>query len=166
MSASQNLPDGLPFFAPVTSLAVSPAWFEDIGRLAAAHRTLPILLHHQGLVRAVDGIDSADLRGLVALAEHPNVGVKVSGFYYGSRDKAEYPYEDQIQVFERIYRAFGARRLTWGSDYPVSPWVACTYAQTLDVVRRHCPFVSEADLALILGDTAAGLLETRRLPAG
>ena len=109
---------------------------------------------------------SADLRGLVALAEHPNVGVKVSGFYYGSRDKAEYPYAEQTAVFERIYRAFGARRLTWGSDFPVSPWVACTYAQTLDVVRLHCPFVSAADLALILGDTMAGLLETRRPLAG
>jgi predicted TIM-barrel fold metal-dependent hydrolase len=150
----------------IASLAVGPAWFEDVGRLAAAHPTLPILLHHQGMVRAVDGLDSADLRGLLALAPHRNVGVKVSGFYYGSRDKAEYPYPEQVEVFERIYGAFGARRLTWGSDFPVSPWVACTYAQTLDVVRRHCPFVSEADLALIMGDTMAGLLETRRPLAG
>ena len=146
----------------IASLAVGPAWFEDIGRLAAAHPTLPILLHHQGMVRAVDGLDSPDLAGLLALAAHRNVGVKVSGFYYGSRDKAEYPYPEQAAVFERIYRAFGARRLTWGSDFPVSPWVACTYPQTLDVVRRHCPFVSEEDLGLIMGDTMAALLETRR----
>jgi predicted TIM-barrel fold metal-dependent hydrolase len=146
----------------IASLAVGSAWFEDIGRLAAAHPTLPILLHHQGMVRAVDGLDSPDLAGLLALAAHRNVGVKVSGFYYGSRDKAEYPYPEQAAVFERIYRAFGARRLTWGSDFPVSPWVACTYPQTLDVVRRHCPFVSEEDLGLIMGDTMAALLETRR----
>ena len=103
------------------------------------------------------------------LAAFPNIGVKVSGFYYGSAHWPEYPYPDQVAIFERIYRAFGANRLTWGSDYPVSPWVACTYAQTLEVVRRHCPFVSEADLPQILGDTMWSLLQTRRplaAPAG
>ena len=83
--------------------------------------TLPILLHHQGMVRAVDGLDSPDAREASSRSPLiPNVGVKASGFYYGSRDKAEYPYPEQTAVFERIYRAFGARRLTWGSDFPVS----------------------------------------------
>jgi L-fuconolactonase len=146
----------------IASLAVNSAWFEDIATMAAANPTLPIILHHQALIRAVDGLDGADLKALEKLAAQPNVNVKVSGFYYGSQDKAEYPYPEQVAVFERIYRAFGARRLTWGSDYPVSPWVACTYAQTLDVVRKHCPFVSAADLPWIMGDTMAALLETRR----
>ena len=126
---------------------------------------MPILLHHQGLVRAVDGPNSADLRALERLAAYPSIGVKVSGFYYGSAHWTEYPYLEQVAIFERIYRAFGARRLTWGSDYPVSPWVASTYAQTLDVVRRHCPFVSDSDMSWIMGDTMATLLQTRR-PAG
>jgi predicted TIM-barrel fold metal-dependent hydrolase len=146
----------------IVSLAADAAWFEDIAAMAAANPTLPIILHHQAMIRAVDGLDGADLKALEKLAAQPNVHVKVSGFYYGSQDKAEYPYPEQVAVFERIYRAFGARRLTWGSDYPVSPWVACTYAQTLDVVRKHCPFVSEADMPWILGDTMAALLETRR----
>jgi predicted TIM-barrel fold metal-dependent hydrolase len=146
----------------IASLAVSPAWFEDIATMAAANPTLPILLHHQAMVRAVDGLDSDDLKALEKLSAQPNVNVKVSGFYYGSAEKAEYPYPEQAAVFQRIYRAFGARRLTWGSDYPVSPWVACTYAQTLDVVRKHCPFVSETDLPWIMGDTMNALLETRR----
>ena len=90
------------------------------------------------------------------------MGVKVSGFYYGSRDKAEYPYPEQTAVFERIYRAFGARRLTWGSDFPVSPWVACTYAADARCRAAALPVRHEEDLALIMGDTMAGLLETRR----
>ena len=167
--------EGQAFFAVaaernlIASIAAGSAWFEDLAAVAAANPTLPILLHHQGLVRAVDGPDSADLRSLERLAAFPNIGVKVSGFYYGSAHWPEYPYLDQVAIFERIYRAFGANRLTWGSDYPVSPWVACTYAQTLEVVRRHCPFVSEADLPQILGDTMWSLLQTRRplaAPAG
>jgi predicted TIM-barrel fold metal-dependent hydrolase len=160
--------EGRAFFAVaaernlIASIATGSAWFDDLASIAAAYPTMPILLHHQGLARAVDGLDSADLRALERLADQPTIGVKVSGFYYGSAHPAEYPYLDQVAIFERIYRAFGARRLTWGSDYPVSPWVACTYAQTLDVVRRHCPFVREPDLAQIMGDTMAALLETRR----
>jgi L-fuconolactonase len=150
----------------IASLAIGSAWFEDLGELAADHPTLPILVHHQGLVRAVDGPESAGLRALQRLAEHPNIVVKASGFYYGSHDTADYPYLDQVAIFERIYRAFGARRLAWGSDFPVSPWVACTYAQTLEVIRRHCLFLDEADRAWILGDTLATILETRRPVAG
>lgn len=146
----------------IASLSIGSVWFEDLGAVADENPTLPVVIHHQGLVRAVDGLDSDDLRALERLSAHPNVHVKVSGFYYGSHDKTDYPYLDQVAIFERIYRAFGARRLTWGSDYPVSPWVASTYAQTLEVVRRHCPFVSESDLAWVLGDTMAALLETRR----
>ena len=146
----------------IASIAAGPAWFDDIALVAEDHPTMPILLHHQGLVRAVDGPDSPDLRALERLAAFHNVGVKVSGFYYGSANPSEYPYPDQVAIFERIYRAFGARRLTWGSDYPVSPWVACTYAQTLEVVRRHCAFVAAPDLPAILGDTMWGLLQTRR----
>jgi predicted TIM-barrel fold metal-dependent hydrolase len=150
----------------VASLAIGSAWFEDLGAVAADHPTLPILVHHQGLVRAVDGPESAGLHALERLAEHPNIAVKASGFYYGSHDVADYPYLDQVAIFERIYRAFGARRLAWGSDFPVSPWVACTYAQTLEVIRRHCPFIDDADRAWVLGDTLATILETRRPVAG
>jgi L-fuconolactonase len=74
----------------------------------------------------------------------------------------EYPYPDQVAVFERIYAAFGAQRLTWGSDYPVAPWVASTYAQTLAVVRRHCQFIDETSMAWVLGDTMDTLLRTHR----
>jgi predicted TIM-barrel fold metal-dependent hydrolase len=150
----------------IASLAIGSAWFEDLGELAADHPTLPILVHHQGLVRAVDGPESAGLHALERLAERPNIVVKASGFYYGSHDKADYPYLDQVAIFERIYRAFGARRLAWGSDFPVSPWVACTYAQTLEVIRRHCRFIDDVDRAWILGDTLATILETRRPVAG
>jgi predicted TIM-barrel fold metal-dependent hydrolase len=160
--------EGMAFFGVaaernlIASIATSPAWFDGIAAVAAAHPTLPILLHHQGLVRAADGPEPPGLRALEALATHPNIAVKASGFYYGSRDVVEYPYPDQVALFERIYAAFGAQRLAWGSDYPVAPWVASTYAQTLAVVRRHCPFIDEASMAWVLGDTMAALLQTRR----
>jgi predicted TIM-barrel fold metal-dependent hydrolase len=151
----------------IASIAATGAWMADIRAVAAAFPTLPILLHHQGQARVTDGLDSADLREVLACAELPNIGVKASGFYYGSAAMAEYPYADQRGLFARIVEAFGPRRLTWGSDYPVCSWVACTFRQSLDVVRVHCAdLLSAEDLAWVMGDTMDTLLRTRRPVAG
>ena len=49
---------------------------------------------------------------------------------------------------------FGAHRLMWGSDMPNVEWF-CTYRQSLDYVRRYCPFLTAREKDLILGDTCA-----------
>ena len=164
--------EGLAFFALaaeanlVASIAAGSAWFADIRQVARTFPTLPILLHHQGMVRSVDGPDSPALAELLACANEPSIAVKASGFYYGSKDWAEYPYPEQQATFRTIAAAFGPRRLAWGSDYPVSPWVACTFRQTLDVVRVHSAgFLSPDDIAWVMGDTMETLLRTRR-PVG
>lgn len=160
---------GMAFFARaaeadlVASIACGEAWLADLRVVARAFPTLPILIHHQGMARASDGPDSVALREVLACANEPNILVKASGFYYGSTHKAEYPYPEQRAIFRGIAEAFGPRRLAWGSDYPVSPWVACTFRQALDVVRVHCAdFLSESDLAWVMGDTMETLLRTRR----
>jgi predicted TIM-barrel fold metal-dependent hydrolase len=164
--------EGMAFFRAaaeadvVASIAANGAWWADLREVARAFPTLPILIHHQGMARAADGPDDPTLREVLACAEVPNLLVKASGFYYGSHAWAEYPYTDQLEVFARIAAAFGPRRLAWGSDYPVSPWVACTYRQTLDVVRVHCAdLLGEDGLAWVMGDTLETVLRTRR-PVG
>lgn len=147
----------------IASIAAGAAWLPDLRAVARAFPTLPILIHHQGLARAVDGLDSPAVREVLACANEPNMVVKASGFYYGSKDWAEYPYPEQRQLFRRIADAFGPKRLAWGSDYPVSAWVACTFRQTLDVIRVHCAdFLSADDLRWVMGDTMETLLRTRR----
>jgi predicted TIM-barrel fold metal-dependent hydrolase len=149
----------------IASIAGGASWLPDLRRVAAAFPTLPILIHHQGMARATDGPDSSGLAEILACAAQPNIVVKASGFYYGSAALAEYPYADQRAVFGRIAAAFGARRLAWGSDYPVSPWVACTYRQTLDVVRVHCAdILSPDERGWVMGMTMQTLLLTRRPP--
>ena len=123
----------------VASIAAGGAWFADLRTVAAAFPTLPILIHHQGMARAVDGPDSSTLREVLACANEPNIVVKASGFYYGSQGLGGVPLPGaagDLPADRR--RRSDRRRLAWGSDYPVSPWVACTFRQTLDVVRVHC----------------------------
>ena len=146
----------------IASLTGPTTSLPGVRHVAAAFPRMPILLHHQGMARATDGQDSAGLREVLACADQPNISVKASGFYYGSDRPHDYPWAAQLQVFRRIHDAFGARRLAWGSDYPVSPWVACTYAQALEVVRERCTdFITPDEMADVLGGTLDRLLRTR-----
>jgi predicted TIM-barrel fold metal-dependent hydrolase len=145
----------------IISLAASPAWLADVRAIASAHPSVPILLHHLGLSGAGEGA-AEGLAEVLACEQVPSIAVKVSGFYYGSEQMFDYPWPDRIEVFRRIHEAFGPTRLAWGSDFPVSPWVACTYVQSLEVVRTSSTFLPADDLRWILGGTMDEMLQTRR----
>lgn len=141
----------------IASLAVSPAWLEDVGTVAGEYPDLPILLHHMS--HPSKGPDrERDIAALLRLASRPSVGVKISGFNYNSARYWGFPYRDSIDLFARILDSFGPERLYWGSDFPASR-DQLTYRQSIEVVRTHCGFAGEAVLAAVLGGNAARLLD-------
>jgi len=142
----------------IVSLAAAPAWQPEIRKVALAFPTLPILLHHLGGVVATEGPSAAGLAEVLESARCPNILVKVSGLYYGSRTDWDFPFSDSLEVVRLLYERFGARRLCWGSDYPVVTR-AMTYRQSIEIVRSRCPFIDEADRALLLGGTMRLLLD-------
>ncbi|MBI4306828.1 MAG: amidohydrolase [Chloroflexi bacterium] len=149
---------GREFFAVATqygliaSISGGPGWQPELREIAAAFPRLTILCHHLGGLRPRSATYDSDLKQLMESAALANIMVKVSGFYYGSASEWDFPYRDSIGMFERIYTAFGSDRLCWGSDFPVCNKGRCTYRQTLEVVRAHCPFIPKADMHMILGD--------------
>lgn len=66
----------------------------------------------------------------------------------------DYPYPEAQALIESMRDQLGADRLVWGSDMP-NVERFCTYRQSLDYVRRYCPFLSAREKDLILGDTCA-----------
>lgn len=156
--------EGMEFFAlaskyqVIASLALSAEWLEDLTAIARSFPTLPILIHHMSLPRRESmGYNASDLSCLLACADAPNIGVKISGFNYNSKSKWDYPFEDSRSLFEAIYKTFGANRLYWGSDFPASR-DSLTYSQSLELVRQFSDFVTESDMSLILGDNLDRLL--------
>lgn len=141
----------------VLSLALSPAWLDDLGPIAGRHPTLPILLHHMAHPSR-DYRRKAELQTLSDLARIPSIGVKISGFHYNAADSGEYPYPESVELFRMILAAFGSDRLYWGSDFPASRDML-TFGQSLEVVRRHCAFAGDEAIAKILGGNAARLLQ-------
>jgi L-fuconolactonase len=141
----------------IVSLGGSPVWQADLRALARRHPTVPVLCHALGVVRAAEGVGSVGLAEVLASAEVPNIYIKVAGLPYCAGRDWDYPWPDVIAVLERIFDAYGAHRLCWGSDFPASTRY-CTFRQSLEIVRAHCPFFSPDDLRLVLGETLRGLL--------
>lgn len=161
--------EGREFFAAaaeldlVASLALSPAWHADLRSIAQQFPTLPILVHHLGALTSAAPTFPADLEQVLASAGEPNIMVKVSGFHYACDPGWDFPFPAGLDVLQKLFTAYGARRLCWGSDFPAAKSFV-TYTQSLEVVRSHCDFLSASDLDLILGDNLMLTLDTRRPP--
>ena len=150
----------------VASLAVSPKWLEDLGAIAQANPSLPILIHHMGLPQNTGtGAAESDLNLIIDLAKQENIGVKISGFHYNNSNKFDYPYPEAQILFRSIFEAFGAERLFWGSDFPASRDYL-SYKQSLDVVHESATFLMETELRRILGENLDKLLKKPYLSSG
>ena len=156
--------DGLAFFGTaaelglIASIACSPHHHAALHRVAERFPQLSIFIHHLGH----PGVgDKERLAQVLASARYANIGVKVSGFYYSTRQPFwDFPYADSIrEIVQPLYDTFGPRRLYWGSDYPVCLRFM-TYRQAIECFRSHCDFIAEADQALIMGENLRRLLES------
>ena len=92
----------------------------------------------------------------VRLAHLANVYVGVSAVFYGTDE--EYPAPRAQECLRWAVEEVGAQKLVWGSDYP-SILTRVTYLQSLDLLRRHCDFLSADDRDWVLGRAAAKLAE-------
>lgn len=92
------------------------------------------------------------------LAQHPRGWIDVSALPALFGSEQEYPYPQAQEVIRWAVETVGAERVMWGSDYPPTLMYG-TYRQLLDVVGRHCSFLTEEQKAMLLGGTADRFLQ-------
>jgi len=67
-----------------------------------------------------------------------------------------YRHPRALEVIRALYDEFGPERLLWGSEFIKggAPHTPANYAVRLHFLEVHCSFMSQRDLALILGENA------------
>jgi predicted TIM-barrel fold metal-dependent hydrolase len=144
-----------PLFARAEELQVPMLLWTKANRLAELipllerHPDLDVVIDHMGHVQGAE-----ETKLLLNLARFPRLYVKISHLYFFSG--AEYPWAGAHALVQQVYDTFGAQRLMWDSDWPVS-LSAAEYGQTLSAVRDEMGFISSEDMPWILGKTAMKL---------
>lgn len=141
------------------NLNLSPAYQARLRELAKDYPTVPFTICHLG-GPTQRGEPTPDWDEVLRSAQVPNIYVKISGFSYYSKKNWEYPYTDVLPYIERLYKAFSAQRMLWGSDHPPTMRYM-TYRQSLEVIRSHCNFLTEEEKGWVLGGTAERLFELK-----
>jgi L-fuconolactonase len=118
-------------------------------------RSLPdvrFVLDHCGKPPIAGGEIESWRAQMVELATFDNVTVKLSGLVTEA-DHVDWRVDDVRPYAEVILSSFGARRVMFGSDWPVC-LLAATYRQVLDVARTLTGELSPSESDSIFGGTA------------
>jgi L-fuconolactonase len=132
---------------------MSTGRLEQVGLLAARNPDTMLVIDHLGLQQPfeppVPAEPFAALPGLLALADHPNIVVKITGACTLSREP--FPYNDLWGPLGRIFGAFGFDRCMWGTDWTRAV-ALLTYKQGVEAFRV-AGRLSEGDRAALMGGT-------------
>jgi predicted TIM-barrel fold metal-dependent hydrolase len=132
---------------PMTILTV-PARLPDLVPLIEANPELTVVIDHM----ADCPLDRPDLlKLLLDLARYPKVFVKISDMW--SLSKQSYPFADAQDQVKRLLDRFGAQRLMWATNWPVS-LTQLPYARIVELYRDHFSFLSQGERNEVLWKTA------------
>lgn len=152
-------PESEPLWRAARELGVSITVLcepEQVGLVTAMVERYPevtVVIDHFAGITVDRGMASAPFRTLMGLARFPNTYLKLSGLHYwGDR----YPFPRAQEHLKATYQAFGPGRLIWGSDWPHILF-GYGYVRCAKFVRRELNWLSEADKAQIMGETARRL---------
>jgi L-fuconolactonase len=125
-----------------------PAAIEFVDR----HPNQVFILDHIAKPRIKDGIMSPWDRNILEIAKRPNVYCKLSGMVTEADLKRWKPADLQPYI-DVVLRAFGPKRLMYGSDWPVM-LLAGEYVRWYDVVTNAISKLSKTEQERIMGGTA------------
>jgi len=135
------------------SFLMGPSDLPEVDRMCGKFPDTPVIIDHFCLIGRRNNFDEAETEALCRMAEHKNVMLKVGAFYALGAKKP--PYLDMLPLIKRVVGAFGAERCMWESDAPLHrAEEGHTFQGSVDIIRKHASFLSEAQKEQILVKTA------------
>ncbi|MDE2845436.1 MAG: amidohydrolase family protein [Gemmatimonadota bacterium] len=177
LSAEWSGPDFDPFWTAVARLEIpvfftlgavgSPsAYMKELRSLRAWMDRFPdvdVIVTHGFPWRMFaegDRINVPDEVYAAAPSDHPRFHIQIL-FAVFLQSRWDYPMPQMRPVLETMVERFGADRILWGTDIPIV-LLHWTYRQSLDYVRRYCPFLDECEMEAILGGNMERIMEVGR----
>ena len=126
-----------------------------LGELARRNPNTQVVVDHVGLRQPFEPPAPpepfADLGQVIALAEHDNVAIKISGACTLSHEP--FPYADIWEPLEQIFEAYGFERCLWGTDWTRAVGLL-TYEQGVEAFRVTDQ-LSDSERAALMGGSLA-----------
>jgi L-fuconolactonase len=132
-------------------IQTGPIGLPQVTMLAKKFPKVKIILDHLGRPEVQDGPPYAEAASLFALADQPNVYLKLTPRIFGDVKKGKASAET---FFPKVVQAFGAQRLAWGSNFPTSPGAL---SEILATAQAGLASLAEEDRSWIFGKTALAL---------
>lgn len=136
-------------------MVFAPGTLAEIEHAARRHPGLKLVVDHVNLVNSTPDTVDERIDALNALAQFPNVGVKLGALPI--RSAMPYPFADLHAPLRRVYDAFGAERLMWASDQTTTMAKdKASYLENLNLIREGAfAGIPAADMDRILGGTVS-----------
>jgi predicted TIM-barrel fold metal-dependent hydrolase len=149
------------------SLPVNIACVGDLdlaAALARAHPDCRLVIDHLGLKQPLEPprftAPFANLGKVLALAQYPNVAIKVSGA--GTLSRENYPFTDIWDPLWRVFDAYGFDRCLWGTDWTrTGDFVS--FREGVNAFREHAR-LTEGERAMLMGGALQAIYDWK--PAG
>jgi len=146
------------WFWPAAEKAGLPVMFLAFGNvhlfdpIAKSHPGLPLIIDHMGVnppIAQDPGRMAKAIGDAVALAQYPNVSIKMSNLVNASLEP--YPFRDLTPHLQRVFEAYGPRRCFWGTDLTNTQFTRVTWRQRIDHFTKELPFLTESDKDWVMG---------------
>jgi predicted TIM-barrel fold metal-dependent hydrolase len=121
--------------------------YGPLASIAAHYPRMRVLIDHLGvspILKVPEAV--AHLDDLLSLAAHPNIAVKATGVPSMATDA--YPFASTHPVLQRVFEAFGPRRVFWGTDITR---LASSWRQCITFFTEELPWLKGNDLELVMG---------------
>lgn len=128
-----------------------PVGLAQVAGLAKRFPTVKIILDHLSRPDLGDGAPYHRAASLFALSAFENIYVKITPPVF---TKAMTAPADPQSFFEKLVAAYGADRITWGSNFPTS---AGTLGDNLQIAKDSLSSLSQSQLDWIFAKTAQTL---------
>jgi predicted TIM-barrel fold metal-dependent hydrolase len=134
---------------PIAMLATDS--LKEIGGIAERHPGLRLTIDHLGgrggTSKLKDAAAMTHIPDLLALATHPNIGVKATGVPHYSGEK--YPFPALQPYLRQVFDSFGPHRMFWGTDITKMP---CSWRQCVTMFTEELPWLKGRDLELVMSE--------------